>query len=163
MYPWYSMVLEMGGVLAGRAFDAGVADALLLWSAPANANQVLRSTLQRWIGPQQLLKSPEERRPPSHYFRLLEQGESVEIEGYRWTGELWRQSLSFDLPAAMLPPNDPATFYKKPVRIVALGKNATPLVKGGVPGYEENKDFSWLFVPNHHWIASSVNVPLGCS
>ena len=63
----------------------------------------------------------------------------------------------------MLPPNDPATFYKRPVRIVALGKNATPLVKGGVPGYEENKDFSWLFVPNHHWIASSVNVPLGCS
>jgi hypothetical protein len=155
--------LEMGGVLAGRAFDAGVADALLLWSAPANANQVLRSTLQRWIGPQQLLKSPEERRSPSHYFRLLEQGESVEIEGYRWTGELWRQSLSFDLPAAMLPPNDPATSYKRPVRSVALGKNATPLVKGGVPGYEENKDFSWLFVPSHHWIASSVNVPLGCS
>src|ERR1700728_4048452 len=63
--------LEMGAVLAGRAFDAGVADALLLWSAPANANQVLRSTLQRWIGPQQLLKSPEERKPPSHYYRLL--------------------------------------------------------------------------------------------
>jgi pimeloyl-ACP methyl ester carboxylesterase len=152
--------LELGGLLAARTFHNGEADALILWSAPANANSLLRSTLQRWIGPQQLLKREDERRPPSHYFRLLEEGKSVEVEGYEWSAELWRQSLSFDLPAAMMPPNDPANAYKRPVRIVALGKNATPLVKGGVPGFEENKDFSWLFAPNYHWIASSLSIPL---
>jgi pimeloyl-ACP methyl ester carboxylesterase len=155
--------LELGGLLAARTFHNGEADALILWSAPANANKVLRSTLQRWIGPQQLLKLEDERRPPSHYFRLLEDGKSVEIEGYEWSAELWRQSLSFDLPAAMMPPNDPTNSYKRPVRIVALGKNATPLVKGGVPGFEENKDFSLLFAANHHWIASSLSIPLEAS
>ena len=83
----------------------------------------------------------------------------MEVQGYEWSAELWRQSLSVDLPAAMVPPNDPTKFYKKPVRMVKLGKNATPLVKGGVPGFEENKDFSFLFDPNYDWIVSSLGVP----
>ena len=151
--------LEMGGLLAAKTFHHGGSDALLLWSAPGDANEVLRSTLQRWMGPMQLLKREEERRPASHYFRLLEEGRSVEVQGYEWSAELWRQSLSVDLPAAMVPPNDPTKFYKKPVRMVKLGKNATPLVKGGVPGFEENKDFSFLFDPNYDWIVSSLGVP----
>ena len=60
----------------------------------------------------------------------------------------------------MVPPNDPADTYKRPVRIVTLGKEATPLVKGGVEGFEENKDFNWLFAPTYHWIASSLRIPL---
>jgi pimeloyl-ACP methyl ester carboxylesterase len=156
--------LEMGGILAARAFQDGGADALILWSAPANANKVLRSTLQRWIGPQQLLKSEDERRPASHYFRLLDQGESVEVDGYEWTSRLWRESLTFDLPAAMIPPNDPARIYKRPVRIVELGKNAAPLVKGGLlQGFEEAKDFNWLFTPTYDWITSSLGISLEVS
>jgi pimeloyl-ACP methyl ester carboxylesterase len=153
--------LEMGGLLAGKAFHNGEADALVLWSAPVNANKVLRSTLQRWIGPQQLLKPEEDRRPSSHYFRLLDEGQSVEVDGYEWTPELWRESLSFDLPGTMVPPNDPAASYRRPVRIVQLGKNAAPLVLGGLlQGFEEGKDFSWLFAPNYEWIASSLGIPL---
>src|ERR1700735_75098 len=106
--------LEMGGLLAANTFQSGDADALVLWSAPANANQVLRSTLQRWVGPQQLLKREEDRRPSSYYFRLLEQRESVEVDGYEWTPELWSESLSFELPDTMLPPNDPAVTYGRP-------------------------------------------------
>jgi pimeloyl-ACP methyl ester carboxylesterase len=156
--------LEMGGILAARAFQDGGSDALILWSAPANANKVLRSTLQRWIGPQQLLKSEDERRPPSHYFRLLEEGRSVEVDGYEWTPRLWRESLTFALPAAMLPPNDPAKIYGRPVRVVELGKNAAPLVKGGIlQGFEEAKDFNWLFAPNYDWIASSLGISLEAS
>jgi hypothetical protein len=133
----------------------------VLWSAPVNANKVLRSTLQRWIGPQQLLKREEDRRPPSHYFRLLDEGQSVEVDGYEWTPELWRESLSFGLPGAMTPPNDPATSYRRPVRIVQLDKGAAPLVLGGLlHGFEESKDFSWLFAPNYEWIASSLDIPL---
>ena len=150
--------LELGGLLAARAFHNDEADGLLLWSAPVDANKVLRSALNRWIGPLQLLKRPEERMLPSHYFGLLEEGKTVEVEGYVWSPELWRQSSSFGLPAAMTPPNDPAKTYKRPVRMVTLGKNAAPLVKGAVPGYEESKDFSWLFNPNSHWITTSLGV-----
>ena len=153
--------LEMGGLLAAKAFHNGEADALVLWSAPVNANKVLRSTLQRWIGPQQLLKREEDRRPSSHYFRLLDEGQCVEVDGYEWTPELWRESLSFDLPGTMVPPDDPAASYRRPVRIVQLGKNAAPLVLGGLlQGFEESKDFSWLFAPNYEWIASSLGIPL---
>jgi hypothetical protein len=150
--------LEMGGLLAAKNFHNGAGETLLLWSAPANANEVLRSTFLRWIGPQQLLKREEARRPASHYFQLLEEGNSVEVQGYLWSGELWRQSRGFELPAAMTPPTDPATYYKKPVHMIKLGKKATPLVKGEVPGLEENKDFSFLFDPNYEWIISSPGV-----
>jgi Serine aminopeptidase, S33 len=152
--------LELGGLLAARNFHNGHGDALILWSAPVNANKVLRSTLQRWIGPQQLLKPEDERRPASHYFRLLDEGQSVEVDGYEWPAELWRQSLSLELPAAMIPPNDPTDFYRRPVRIVTLGKNAAPLVLGGLlQGFEEGKDFGWLFAPNYDWITSSLGIP----
>jgi hypothetical protein len=155
--------LELGGLLAARSFHEGEGDALLLWSTPTDANKVLRSTLQHWIGPLQLLKREGERRLPSHYFRLLEAGSSVEVEGYEWSAELWRQSLDFGLPAPMMPPNDPAKSYDRPVRMVPLGKNAAPLVYGAVPGYDESKDFSWLFNPNSDWIASSVHFPVGAA
>jgi pimeloyl-ACP methyl ester carboxylesterase len=153
--------LEMGALLAAKTFHNGEADALVLWSAPVNANTVLRSTLQRWIGPQQLLKREEDRRPASHYFRLLDEGQSVEVDGYEWTPELWSESLSFALPDTMVPPSDPAACYRRPVRIVQLGKSAAPLVLGGLlHGFEESKDFSWLFAPNYEWIASSSGIPL---
>ena len=74
---------------------------------------------------------------------------------------LWRESLSFDLPGAMVPPNDPAASYRRPVRMVQLDKSAAPLVPGGLLlGFEESKDFSWLFAPNYEWIASSFGIPL---
>jgi len=153
--------LEMGALLAAKGFHNGEGAALVLWSPPVSANKVLRSTLQRWIGPQQLLKQEEDRRPPSHYFRLLEEGQSVEVDGYEWTPQLWSESVNFELPDTMVPPNDPAVFYKRPVRIVHLGKSAAPLVLGGLlNGFEESKDFSWLFAPNYEWILSNLDIPL---
>jgi pimeloyl-ACP methyl ester carboxylesterase len=152
--------LELGALLAARTFHNGTADALILWSPPENAHSILRSALQRWIAPQQLLKLEGERRAPSHYFRLLDDGKSVEVEGYEYSAEMWRQSLSFRLPEAMVAPNDPGSRYKRPVRITALGKNARPLVKGGVVGFEENKDFEWLFAPNYDWIVSNASLAL---
>jgi hypothetical protein len=152
--------LEFGALLAARTFHNGTADGLILWSPPENAHTILRSALQRWIAPQQLLKLEGERKAPSHYFRLLDDGHSVEVEGYEYSAEMWRQSLAFRLPETMVPPNDPESHYRKPVRIVALGKNARPLVKGGVVGFDENKDFDWLFAPNYDWIASNVSLAL---
>jgi hypothetical protein len=153
--------LEFGGLLAAKNFDKGDGDALLLWSAPQSANQVFRSTLSRWIRPQQLMKQESDRRPPSHYFRLLDEGNSVEIDGFEWPASLWRESLDFGLPPSMIPPNEPGDFYRRPVRMVTLGKNAAPLVLGGfLQGFEEGKDFNWLFAPEYRWIASSLRIPL---
>jgi pimeloyl-ACP methyl ester carboxylesterase len=156
--------LELGGILAAKTFHDGEGDALILWSAPQNANQVLRSTLQRWIRPQQLMKQESERRTPSHYFRLLEEGNSVEVDGFEWPASLWRESLSFELPSSMVPPNDPGDVYRRPVRVVTLGKNAAPLVLGGfLQGFEEGKDFCWLFAPECQWIGSSLELTVEAS
>jgi hypothetical protein len=46
--------------------------------------------------------------------------------------------------------------YAKPVRIVKLGKDAAPLVKGGFVGYDEFKDFSPLFADNLDWITAAI-------
>jgi hypothetical protein len=47
---------------------------------------------------------------------------------------------------------------KRPVEIVTLGREASPLVKGGSVGYDEAKDFTWLFDANFGWIASALAV-----
>jgi len=146
--------LEIGALLAANAFHSGIGSGLLLWSPPANAHQALRSTLLRWVGLEHLYKPSEEVRPASEYIRQLEQGASVEVEGYQWSSSLWRDSFGVNLPASMIDESTAASAYDRPVRIVKLDKQATPLVKGGFVGYDEAKDFSWLFAPNADWIAA---------
>ena len=52
--------LELGAILAGKAFHAGIGNGLLLWSAPANANKALRTTLMRWVSLEQIFKRHED-------------------------------------------------------------------------------------------------------
>jgi alpha-beta hydrolase superfamily lysophospholipase len=144
--------LGMGAVLAGRAFDAGLGDALLLWSAPASANQALRATLMRWVGLEQIFKFGPEQKSASDYIRELEQGSPLEVDGYRWPVSLWRDSFAFTLPAALANEESAAHKYQRPVRIVKLTRDAAPLSKGGLVGYDDLKDFSWLYAPNREWI-----------
>ncbi len=148
--------LELGALLAARVFESGPGDGLLLWSPPLQANAVLRSTLLRWVGLEQLFKTPEERVPASHHIRKLEAGESVEVEGFAWPAELWRKSFDFALPSAFSDEESAKVAYGRPVKIVTLAKQAAPLVKGGNVGYDEAKDFSWLFAPNFEWIAANT-------
>jgi hypothetical protein len=146
--------LEIGAILAAKAFHNGAGEALLLWSPPANAHQALRSTLLRWVGLEHLYKPSEEVRPAAEYIRQLEQGGFVEVEGYQWSSSLWRDSSALSLPAPITDDRTATLAYGKPVRIVKLDKRAAPLVKGGFVGYDEAKDFDWLFAPNSDWIAS---------
>jgi len=146
--------LEIGALLAAKAFHNGAGDALLLWSPPANAHQALRSTLLRWVGLEHLYKPSEEVRPAAEYIRLLEQGTFVEVEGYQWSSSLWQDSSAINLPAPIIDDTTATSAYGRPVRIVKLDKKAAPLVKGGFVGYDEAKDFDWLFAPNSDWIAS---------
>lgn len=145
--------LGLGAVLAGRAFDEGVGEGLLLWSPPANANQALRATLMRWVGLEQIFKFGDDRRSASDYIRELEQGSPLEVDGYLWSVKLWHDSFHFTLPAALANEEVAAQAYKKrPVRIVKLTRDAAPLTKGGIVGFDDLKDFSWLFSPNREWI-----------
>ena len=90
--------LGLGAILAGRAFDEGIGEGLLLWSPPANANQALRATLMRWVGLEQIFKFGDDRKSASDYIRELESGSPLEVDGYRWSFGLWRDSFDFTLP-----------------------------------------------------------------
>jgi len=146
--------LGLGAVLAGRAFHEGAGDALLLWSPPANANQALRATLKRWVGLEQIFKFGDDRKSASDYIRELEQGSPLEVDGYRWSASLWRESFDLSLPEALAGEETATRAYNKPVRIVTLSRDAAPLAKGGLVGYDDLKDFSWLYAPNREWISA---------
>ena len=150
--------LETGAILAAKSFERGLGDALLLWSPPAHANQALRSSLMRWAGLEQLFESAENRRSAADYIRQLEQGLSIEVAGYEWSSSLWRSSFDFRLPANLQ--DDSAAFetYKRPVKVIKLGREAAPLVKPYV-GYDEVKDLSWLYASNLDWVAGALKIP----
>jgi hypothetical protein len=42
------------------------------------------------------------------------------------------------------------------VKTVKLTREAAPLVKGGIVGYDDLKDFGWLYAPNREWINTVV-------
>ncbi len=148
--------LELGGLLAARAFAAGRGEGLLLWATPANANLALRSTLMSWVALQQLSHREYMRKPASFYIRMLEENRTVEVDGYLWSPELWRASFTLELPSEMTQPERALAVYHRPVKALALGKNAAPLVKGGIGGAEEGRDFDWLFSANYDWVASTI-------
>lgn len=141
--------LELGAILAARAFSLGAGDALLLWSPPQDANQALRAILRRWAGLEQLFESVENRKSASEYIRLLEQGTSIEVQGYRWTSHLWRESFHFDLP-----PTDEAAAqqHRRPVKLVRFGRNQA----SGITPYlhrDEIKDIDWLYSSSFDWVS----------
>ncbi|WP_263354823.1 serine aminopeptidase domain-containing protein [Acidicapsa acidisoli] len=154
--------LEIGALLAGKVFEAGVGDALLLWSPPANANAALRTTLLRWMGLLQLLRYSEERKTAADCIRELEQGLSIEVEGYLWTPKLWRDSFSFELPSAMDNEESAIQKYGRPVKSIVLAANAAPLAKKGiVGGGDEIKDLSWLYSDNFEWMNGALTSFVG--
>jgi hypothetical protein len=154
--------LELGAILAANAFEKGVADGLLLWAAPRNANEALRAALLRYIGMGHAFKYGSDRRPVSDFVKELENGHALEVEGYRWSGRLWRDSFRFELPPALADQTRAALAYTKPVRLVALDKNAAPLIKGSAVVYDTiSKDFSSLFADNFEWIAAALAISGG--
>jgi hypothetical protein len=153
--------LEMGALLAGKAFHAGVGDVLLLWSPPANANLALRPTLLRWAAADQLFKYGEDRRPATAYIRQMEEGSTIEVEGYRWSAKLWRDSLELVLPRALEDESLARAAYQRPVRVIKLGKEAIPLVKGGPAVADEPRDLTSLFAKNWVWLATALAIDAG--
>lgn len=148
--------LGVGGLLAAHAFTNGFGDALLLWSPTRSANRALRSMLVRWVNVEQLFKYGEDRKPASAFIRDLESDVAVEVEGYQWSGALWRESFSINLPAALSEGEAFFTKDKRPVRSVKLGREASPLIKAGTVADDRAKDFTWLFAENWNWLAGTL-------
>jgi len=152
--------LEIGALLAAKAFETGIGDVLMLWSPPANANQALRTTLRRWVGLEQLLRYTDERRTAADSIRELEQGFPIEVEGYQWPPKLWRDSFDCLLPPGLDDESASALQYKRPVKTLILGADAAQLAKKGmVGGGDEIKDLSWLYSDNFKWIAETLARP----
>jgi hypothetical protein len=152
--------LEVGAILAARLFHEGTGDALLLWSPPANANQALRSSLLHWAGLGQLNEPPENRKTAAEFIRQLEQGSFVEVQGYQWSSRQWHDSFLCDLPSVMGDERSSCNTYKKPVKIVKLGKDAAPLVKPHF-GNDDAKNFDWLYSAQFNWVTDALKLPSG--
>ena len=118
--------LQLGALLAARVFDNGLGDALLLWAPPATANEALRATLKRRIGLEQLLKIGGERKSASDHIRQMEQGSTVEVDGYLWSADLWQNSFRFIIPHGLSDEGNDHSFQGKPVRSVRLDKQVDP-------------------------------------
>jgi alpha-beta hydrolase superfamily lysophospholipase len=143
--------LQMGGLLAGRLFvNENVGTALLLWATPADAREILHHCLRlKWAAEYAIRKSGETQQ--SH-IATLEQGNTLEVEGYQWTGRLWRDSKVFTL---VLPDGE----CRRPWHTRALDVAAGPLDMYWRPGRPDRRDIGllnprlkWLFEPELKWL-----------
>lgn len=142
--------LELGAVLAGRNFASGTGDALLMWSPPLNANKALRATLRRWAMVEQFYESPDNRKSLSSSIQELENGGSIEVYGYQWSGRLWRESFQVESPRELV--GESARIDHRPLKVMPFGHN---LDAQSLPfrRYEDRQDLSLLFEINYQWIA----------
>ncbi len=146
--------LELGALLASNTFVRGAGDALLLWAAPANANEVLRRPLSR-----EAFKSLSDRKPLSDYIRALEAGRSLDVDGYPYSVQLWRESLQLESPlttGAEL--NEAASGCRRPSRSVKLSGSLASQLRGSPMGYAvpPNLDLNNFFVGNYAWIVNAL-------
>ena len=148
--------LTLGAIVAGRCFEQGIGDGLILWAPPAQANLVLQPGLKMWVTLQNLSARAAERKPLARYLEQLEEQGSLEVNGYVWSNRLWRDSFTFSLPASLADNASAAATYDRPVTILELGREATPLVRGGLSGYQESNDLTWLYASQFDWISSAM-------
>ena len=139
--PLFLHGFEIGGILASKAFVAGLGDALLLWAPPASARDALRATLLHWLGLNQISKFGREGRSAKDYIRQLEEGAILEVDGYPWSSRLWREAASFYLSPEVTHEGIGGSDRKKPIRIVALGRQVSPVAKGGALALDEGPRF----------------------
>lgn len=148
--------IEMGALLGARVFASGAGDALLMWSAPNSANEVLRPALQRRVTIDNMFRYGAERRGLEDYVGKLN-SEPMEIEGYQWSSQLWRDSFEVKLPSGMREASGSYGEDGRPLRMVALDKSAEPLVKGSAY-VSINPDLRQMFAENLRWIVRELRL-----
>lgn len=152
--------MELGAIFAERSFDESIGDALLLWSPPTNANQVLRSTILRWCGLEQIYESPNDRKTASEYIRQLEEGSPIDVQGYLLSSRLWKESFDFETAPGVRNNDTPDGTAKKPVKAVGFGRNTERITMPYLL-LDEAKDFSPLYRDNFDWMAKALGLPVG--
>lgn len=150
--------LELGAILASNVFARRKGDALLLWAAPKTANQVLRAPLQRRVAVDNMFRYGSDRKRLSDYLEQLKTA-PIEVDGYKWSDKLWRDSFTFELQAGTTDRMDTEKELG-PVRMVDLDSSAEPLVKGAISA-KVDPDLSSLFAENFDWIAAAVGAETG--
>ncbi len=152
--------LTLGAIVAGRCFEQGIGDGLILWAPPAHANAVLHPALKMWVTLQNLSARATDRKPISAYLHQLKEEGRLEVNGYIWSSRLWDESFHFSTPARLASVASAAA-HDRPVTILELGREATPLVRGGLSGYEESNDLTWLYSSQYDWISSAIRMQKG--
>ena len=89
--------LRLGGIFAAELFAEGLGDALLLWAAPASAREHFWEQLRRNVITEMVLRPDRRPKPREAYAAELEAGRRVNVDGYVWTRELWRESEGLPL------------------------------------------------------------------
>lgn len=115
--------IGVGAVLASNARAEIGARALVLWGPPRSARAMLMDALRSRLAGDLMRASTATRKTREDYIAMLEAGEVLEVEDYRWTRALWDDSARWDLK---LPdsPSDAAGL----VRSFALGQQHAQLV-----------------------------------
>jgi alpha/beta superfamily hydrolase len=94
--------VRLGGIIAAELFAAGIGDALLLWAPPASACELLRETMRHDLIAQRFNDPRMPARTREAQLLALESGERVNIDGYSWSRELWRDAQEH----ALIVPSD---------------------------------------------------------
>lgn len=147
--------LGLGALLGANIFETGIGDALLLWSAPADGQAVLREALLRKISAEYGIPNREDPVAP------LQRGESIQVEGYTWSPRLWNDSAKTKLPAA--------GSDARPRRSVKLDRRSAPLVPGfgqaqalnpgdQIAKIPLNPPLTELFQENWSWLEQSLRM-----
>lgn len=93
--------LRLGALLGGAVFEARQVDAFLAWDPPQSGKTMLMDMLRRKLAADYMEFSDAPKKSREDYVRLLEAGQTVEVEGYDWTRALWHSAvrLVFEAPA----------------------------------------------------------------
>lgn len=147
--------LGMGALFAAQSFCVGAAGGLLLWAPPASANVVLRSILRRWAGMEQLFESRANHKTASQYVADLEGGTPIEVYGYEWSSQLWRESFDVTLPACLDELLCQGTSTDRPVKLATFGNDKGSLIMP-YRRFQEHHDYTSLYASAFQWISEAI-------
>jgi hypothetical protein len=123
--------LEFGGLLVARAFAEGAGHVLLLWSPPKSARDLLLDHLRQKLFVDYFAGNCVRRMVREDHIRELEAGRSLEVGGYCWSPELWRDAANFPLPPMdASPASSPRGSSHRPTKLIHLEPSMEPLVPG---------------------------------
>lgn len=147
---------RLGALLAAQAFERdSMGDALLLWSPPSSAREMMRAALRFRFIEDYTLNDGAPRKTADDYIAEIQSGGLVEVDGVAWSPRLWAQSADVTLSLPDLGPTSESNGQcaDRHWRILhpKITKGPMSLSRGSTPG-GLNPDMQNLFAPNLDWI-----------